>query len=156
MKKSLTKALMGAIASGMATLFITAATWSMPHGDASGHDPERMMTYMAKMLDLTEEQQARVETLLTTAFEEAGVDAERLHILSDEILGQPETFDETTAQATADEIGRIASHMIYRMASTHAAIYQLLDDEQQLAMNDLDEWSGARGEKWRGRQRYPF
>lgn len=156
MKKSLNKVMIGAIASGIVTLFITAVSWSMPPGDGPGHDPEHMVTHLTKVLHLTEEQQASVQTLLATSSEETGVDAERLHTLRDEMRDQTAAFNAATAQTAADEIGQITSRMVYRMASTRAAIYQLLDDEQKVAMNELEEKRGERRDKGLGHHGLPF
>lgn len=156
MKMNLRKALLGVVAPALATLVVAAASWSMSGSEAPRHDPQQKVSHLAKMLQLTEEQEVSVKTLLMASFEESEADHERLRALRAELLDQPESFVEATAQSAADEIGQITSRMVYRMASTRAAIYQLLDDEQRLAMNEMDEWSGKRGDKRHGHQRPPF
>ena len=147
MKITWKKTLTGVAAPALAILFVTAASWSMAEGDAPRHDPQHKVDHLVKMLQLTDEQEATVLTLLTASFEESEVDHERLHTLREELLNQPESFDKATALTTADEIGQITTRMVYRMASTRAAIYQLLDDEQKVAMAQMSE---KRGYKRRG------
>jgi Spy/CpxP family protein refolding chaperone len=154
--KNLNRAILSVVAPALATLFVAAASWSLPNGDDSRHDPQHRITHLAKMLELTEEQEASVQSLLTTSFEESEVDKERLHVLKEQLLDQPDTFDAGAAQTAADEIGQITGRMVYRMASNYAAIYQLLDDEQKVEMKEMAESLGKRGEKRRGHHRFPF
>ncbi len=149
MKITWKKALIGMVAPALATLFVTAASWSMPDGDAPRHDPQHKVDRLVKMLQLTEEQEATVQTLLTASLEESEVDHQRLRTLREERLNKPESFDKTTALTAAEEIGQITTRMVYRMASTRAAIYQLLDHEQKVAMAEMAE---KRGHKRRGHQ----
>jgi periplasmic protein CpxP/Spy len=156
MKTSINRVLIGAVASGLTTLFIAAFSWSTPHGDTEDHSPERMVIHMAKMLDLTDEQQAIIEPLLSSTLEESRADAERLHVLRDELRSQRQAFDATSAQVAADQIGQITSRLAYRMASTQAEIYQLLDDEQKVALTEMEEWREKRHGKRRGHYRMTF
>ena len=150
---NLKKTVLSFVAPALATLCISTASWSLPNGDDSRHDPQHKVTIMAKMLGLTEEQEATVNTLLAHSLEESERDKERLHVLREQLRGQADTFDEVSTQLAADEIGQITSRMVYRRASTHAAIYQLLDDEQKV---EMDEWSAQRSAKRRAHHRFPF
>lgn len=150
---NLKRAILSFVAPAVATLLVSAASWSLPEGDDSRHDPQHKVTMMVKMLKLTDEQEATVNTLLRESIEASAADKERLHVLKQQLRAQADTFDEASAQRAADEIGQITSRMAYRMASTQAAIYQLLDDEQKLAMNEL---SAKRGAKGRGHHRPLF
>lgn len=154
--KNINRTILSVVAPALATLFVSAASWSLPDGEESRHDPQHKVEMLAKMLDLTEEQEATVETLLTESMEESEGDKERLHALKAQLLDQADAFNDASAQMTADEIGQITSRMVYRKASTYAAIYQLLDDEQKEAMNEMGEWAKKRGEKRRGHHRFPF
>jgi Spy/CpxP family protein refolding chaperone len=155
MKRSLNKAMIGAVASGIATLFITTFTWSTPHVENQDHSPEKLLTHMTKILDLTEEQQAVIEPLLVSTFEEAKVDGARLDVLRKTLHDQRDVFDEVTAHAAADEIGQLTGRLVYRMASAQAAVYKLLDEEQKVAMNKMEEWRQEHHRQGRGRHRLP-
>ncbi|CAA0098479.1 Uncharacterised protein [Halioglobus japonicus] len=155
MKLNLNRVLLSIVAPAMATLFVAAASWSMPQDDDKRHDPQHRVNHLAKMLELTDEQEATVQTLLTTSFEESEADRERLHVLKDQLLKQPGNFDAATAQAAADEIGQITSRMMYRMANNFAEIYQLLDDEQRVEMAEMAERMSERGGKRHGPRGLP-
>tara|TARA_R110002073_G_scaffold6066_6_gene36621 strand:+ start:7647 stop:8114 length:468 start_codon:yes stop_codon:yes gene_type:complete len=146
MNKTLKKVFMGVVGPALATLFVAASGWSMSHGDGPA-DPQRKVAHMAQMLQLTEEQTATVQTLVTTSFEASAADRQRLHSLKAQLLDQPASFDAGPAQATADEIGQITSRMVFRMASTRAQIYQLLNDEQKEKMDEMSLRAGKRGDK---------
>lgn len=149
MKKTLKKVFIGVVGPALAMLFVAASGWSMPHGDGPV-DPQLKVAHMAQMLELTEEQTATVQALVTTSFEASAADRERLHSLKAQLLNQPAAFDAGAAQATADEIGQITSRRVFRMASTRAQIYQLLNDEQKEMMDEMSQRAGKRGDKRRG------
>ena len=153
MNKTLKKTLLGVVAPALATLFVAAAGWSMPDGNDARHDPQKRVAHMAEVLELTDEQVVTVQSLMTASFEASDADRERIHALKEQLLSQPEAFDASTAQVMADEIGNITSGMVLRMATTRAEIYQLLDDEQKLAMNEM---ASKRGGKRGGHHRPPF
>ena len=152
MKNSLTKALIGAVAAGVTTLCVSVASWSMGHGEGPP-DPAAMVTHMTAKLDLTEEQQGKVEALLAATSEQAGADRVRLRQLREEMRGQRDNFDAGVARKIADEFGEISGRMMYQIASTQAGIYQLLTDEQKAKMDILMEKRESRREEWRGKGR---
>lgn len=121
----------------------------MGHGEGPGHDPATMMSHMTARLDLTEEQQLKVNELMASSSEQMGADRARLHQLREEMRGQRDNFDAGQAQVIADEFGEISGRMMYQFASTYAGIYQLLSDEQKAEMDSLMEKRAARREGWR-------
>ncbi|MCB1689817.1 MAG: Spy/CpxP family protein refolding chaperone [Halioglobus sp.] len=156
MKVKLNRVLLSIVAPALATLFVAAASWSVPHDDERQHDASHRVAHLAKVLDLSEEQEAEVQTLLTSTLEASEADKSRLHVLKQQLLNEPGAFDAGSAQVTADEVGQITSRMVYRMASTYAAIYQLLDDEQRVEMQEMAEKMGERGGRRHGHPRFPF
>jgi protein CpxP len=156
MHSSLGRVLPAALAAGMTAILIAAAAWSMPHGAGRSHDPQRMIDYLEKQLDLTGEQRAAVQPLLSAMFTAAETDAERLHTLRDTLREHRDVFEAGRAQAAADEIGQITTRMVYRMASTQAQIYQLLNDEQKKLLDKMDKKRKARRDQWRERWIEPF
>lgn len=159
-KLNMKKALLSIVAPAMATLFVAAASWSLPQGDDGRPDPQHRITHLAKMLELSEEQEATVQTLMIASFEESEADRERLRELRDQLRGEPGSFDAATAQVAADEIGQITSRMVFRRANDRAQLYQLLDEEQRVMMTEMAEHrrerGGKRGGKRGGHRGAPF
>jgi Spy/CpxP family protein refolding chaperone len=148
MKTTLKKILLGTGFAAASLVTLASASWSMNHGMSTGHDPQRMLAHMAQRLDLTEEQQAQVKSLLTSARESSAADRERLTQLRKELHEQGEAFDEGRVQALADEVGEITSRLVYQAASTQARLYQLLTPEQREQMAEIMEKRGERRGKW--------
>jgi Spy/CpxP family protein refolding chaperone len=155
-KLNMKKIVLSIVAPAMATLFVAAASWSLPQGDGERPDPQHRITHLSKMLELTDEQEATVQTLMTSSFEESEADRERLRELRDQLKEQAASFDAATVQATADEIGQITSRMVYRRAYDRAQIYQLLDDEQRVMMAEMAEHRREHGGKRGGHRDAPF
>jgi len=130
-------------------LCVSVASWSMGHGEGPGHDPALMVAHMTARLDLTEEQQGKVEELMASSGEQIGADRARLMQLREEMRGQRDSFDAGQAQVIADKFGEISGRMMFQTSSTYAGIYQLLTDEQKAEMDALMEKRESRREKWR-------
>ena len=156
MKLNMKRIILSIVAPAMATLFVAAASWSLPQDGGERPDPQHRITHLAKMLELTEEQEATVQTLMSTSFEESEADRERLRELRDQLRGEPGSFDAATAQAAADEIGQITSRMVFRRANDRAQIYQLLDDEQRVMMAEMAEHRREHSGKRGGHRGGPF
>jgi len=149
MKNSIGKALLGATMAGLALLSLSATSWAMSHGAGMDHDPGRMVAHMAQRLDLSEEQQNRVEELLTSSREQSAADRERLQVLRKQMHAQRNDFNTGEAQKIADEIGEITGRVVFDATRTHAEVYQLLTDEQRQEMDAMMEKRGERRGKWR-------
>ena len=149
MKNSIGKALLGATMAGLALLSLSAASWAMKHGGGMEHDPARMVAHMAERLDLTEDQQSRVEDILSSTRDESTVDRERLQVLRKQMQAQRQNFNSGEAQKLADEIGEITTRMVFDATRTQAEVYQLLSEEQRQEMDALMEKRDERRAKWR-------
>ena len=136
----------------MGVLLLSVSAWSM--GPPHGRGMDRMLSHMTQELDLSETQQANIETLLTEAREESAVDRERMGDIREQLKGMRTAFNAGTAQQLADELGGITSRMAYRMASTQAQIYQQLEPEQQAQFEELAERREQRGEKRKEKHRH--
>lgn len=150
MNRSLNKVLIGAVAAGCATLLLSVGSWSMDHR-IGPPDPQRAAAYMSAHLSLDESQEASVEALLQEAMSESAADRERMGTLRDALRVQRGPFDEQQARESADEIGEIMGHMVYRRASTQAEIYELLDADQRAEMDALGELRRQQRENRRSR-----
>jgi len=114
-------------------------------------DPARMVAHMADRLDLSEDQQAGIEALLSESREQSAADHARLRELRQQLRMQRGAFDAGEAQRLADEIGQITSRMVYQAASTQARIYQLLDEEQRAELGEFMEDHEPRRDRWHRR-----
>ncbi len=156
MKEKLHKALLSIVAPALATLFVAAASWSQPPDVGERHDPQYRAAHLAKMLDLNEAQQASVRTLLTTSYKESAPDKARLRELKEQLFSESDSFDSGAAQVVADEIGEITARMVYRMASTRAAVYQVLEPGQQAEMNEMLKRMAEHRDRRRGHHGFPL
>lgn len=147
----------GAVLLGMSV--VTMGSWAKPydrdhHGDwdsdRSQHRLEKRLAHLDRHLDLTEQQHATIKGLLQTAFSESEGDRERMQQLRDQLHDLRDGFDDREARRTADEIGRLTSDRVYRMANTQAQVYQVLDTEQRA---ELDAMKEKRGERRRDHRR---
>ena len=149
MKNSIGKALLGATMAGLALLSLSATSWAMKHGGGMDHDPARVVAHMAERLDLSAEQESRVEELLASSRENNAADRKRLQVLREQMRAQRQNFDSGEAQKMADEIGEITGRMVFDATRTQAEVYQLLTDEQRQEMDALMEKRDERRSKWR-------
>jgi len=149
MTNSMTRALLGATMAGLALLSLSAGSWAMNHGGVMDHDPGRMIAHMTDRLDLTEEQQGQVKEIMDSSRTQSTVDRERMKVLREMLREQRGNFNAGEAQTVADEIGQITSRMVFQATSTHARIYQLLNDEQKAEMDAMMEKREERHGKWR-------
>ena len=62
------------------------------------HDPARMLAHITKQLDLSAEQQASVESLLTAARQAGAADRQRMQELRSQLKGMRDNFDATQAR----------------------------------------------------------
>tara|TARA_R110001599_G_scaffold353188_1_gene590597 strand:- start:29609 stop:30073 length:465 start_codon:yes stop_codon:yes gene_type:complete len=140
MSKWKTWACGGALASAV---MMSMAAWSMgpPHG--MGGDPTRMIAHLSDRLDLSSEQQTRVETLVTAAKQASEADRARMQELRAQMGAMKQDFDPGKAQLVADEIGQLTGRMVYQASETFAQVYQVLNAEQR---TQLDSMMAKRGE----------
>ncbi len=134
MKKTILKVIPAVAMSG---LLMASASWAMgPRGEM---DPERMVPRMSEHLDLSEEQEQQITTILEENKAQMKADHERINEIRDALHQQRENFDAGEAQKLADELGEITTRMAYQAASKHAQVYQLLDEEQREELAELQE-----------------
>ncbi len=146
MSFKLKKWLLGATLAGATA--ISAGVWAMGHPGGMDHDPARMLAHMAEKLELSSEQQAEVDKLLTEAKQANAPDRERMGELRGEMMAQRDSFDAGAAQKIADEIGLITGRMVYRASETWAQVYQVLNAEQRAELDAMMAKRQARRGKW--------
>ncbi len=155
MNNTLRKILLGTGFAAASLVTLTSASWSMHHGMGMGmgmgkaHDPQRMLAHMTERLELDEQQQSQIETLLLSAQASMATDRQRLHELRGELQRMGLDFDAGRAQALADEVGQITSRLVYQAASTQAQLQTLLTPEQRETMAAMMEKRGERRGQWR-------
>ena len=128
-----------------AVLLVSAGAWSM--GPRPGFDVDEMMSHMADELDLSETQEAEVQSLVAASREASEAEYQRMMEIRHELKTMNKDFDAGKAQQLADELGGITSRVAYRMVTTHAQIYQLLEPEQREELAALEERRDRRIEK---------
>ncbi|MCB1698275.1 MAG: Spy/CpxP family protein refolding chaperone [Halioglobus sp.] len=116
---------------------LSAASWAMGPPQGMEHDPARMLAHITKQLDLSAEQQASVESLLTAARQAGAADRQRMQELRSQLKGMRDNFDATQARKVADEIGQITGRMVYQASETWSQVYQLLDAGQKAELDSL-------------------
>ena len=136
---------LGAVFGGLA---LAAATGWAKGGYGMHGDPTRMVAQMADKLDLSDEQQAAIEAILTETRGQSAADHARLQALRQQLRSQRAGFDAAEAQRLADEIGQITSRMVFQAASSQAQIYQLLDEEQREELDEFMEDHQPRRDRW--------
>lgn len=145
MKRLSRNLVLGTVFSGLALGAV--AGWAKDGYRMHG-DPAQMVARMADKLDLSEDQQAGIETILTETRQQSAADHARLRELRQQLRAQPGAFDADAARRQADEIGQITGRMVYQAASTQAQIYQLLDEEQRAEMEEFMEDHEPRRDRW--------
>lgn len=139
------------VGAAAATVLATSATaWSMGHSGSG--DPGRMFAHMADKLDLSAEQQASVEQVLSASRETSRADHQRLQALRQQLRAMHGDFEAGKAQGIADEIGQVTSRMVFQASKSWSEVYQLLDAEQRQELEDLMKKREAhRGMRRKGR-----
>ena len=127
----------------------SAASWAIGPQRGMDHDPGRMMSHMADQLDLTEEQQAEVKSLLASSRESNAGAHQRLMELRKGMMEMRADFDADKARDISDEIGDLTGQLVYQASTTWAGVYRLLDAEQRTELDELIKKREARGSKWR-------
>jgi len=139
---------------GVAALLLSTGLWAMPPGGGMGGgmmggDPDRMLAHMTSRLELTEEQQQKVQSILEASRKASASDVRQLQELRGQLAPLSEKFDADKAREVADQIGELTGGMVYRATQTHAEIYQLLDDQQKAKMQGMMQEREARRDQMR-------
>ena len=135
MEKLLTKILPGTLLIGV--LLASGIVWSGEHEKRGGFDPDRMLSHMTERLELSASQQADIEKVLASGKEAAEVDRKRMGEIRDALRAQRADFNESEAQKLSQELGQITARISYQMVSSHAEIYQLLNEDQREKMDTM-------------------
>ncbi|MCB1841517.1 MAG: Spy/CpxP family protein refolding chaperone [Halioglobus sp.] len=132
LQRSSTRILLGSVAAGALTLVFALSSWSM-----SADKPERMLNYLSERLSLSSEQHQSAEVLFNENSAQLSADLERMHALRKELMAQRSNFDAGEAKRLADELGELTTRRAYQMASSQAALYEMLTAEQKAEMDAL-------------------
>jgi Spy/CpxP family protein refolding chaperone len=139
--------LRGAALAGAAVMSV--AAWAMGPPGGMEPDPAQMMAHMSKHLDLSAEQQSKVEGLLATAKQASAADQKRMQELRVEMKGMRDNFDAEKARKLADEIGQVTGRLVYQASATWSSVYQLLNAEQKAKLDGMMAKRDERRGKWR-------
>jgi len=123
------------------------ASWAMGPPEGMQPDPARMLAHMSKQLDLSDEQQTQVKSLLAEAKQANAADRERMQELRSQMKGMRDNFDAVKAREIADEIGQVTGRMVYRASDTWSQVYQLLNAEQRMKLDGMMERDRGPGKR---------
>jgi Spy/CpxP family protein refolding chaperone len=101
---------------------------------------------MARHLDLSEDQQTQITTIVNASKLENAVDQERSRQIQEELRAQGQNFDSGTAQSLADEFGVLAARLAYSRAFTMSQVRDVLTAEQ-LEQMDTMRAGGGKGRR---------
>ncbi len=138
-------------ATALSGLLLASAAWSMgPQGRE--FDSDRMLERMSEHLQLTEEQEQDVQSIMDENSDQMQADRERMQEIRDALEAQRESFDAGKAQSLADELGQITARMAFTATSKHARVYQVLSEEQRQQMAQMRaEREAHRERRWSGK-----
>jgi len=115
-----------------------------------GFGSERMLDKMTSKLDLSEQQEQEIRSIMESAHDAIEEDRERLHELRGNL--QEAVFDQAAVEEIADEIGNITSRMVVTGAGIRAAIHDVLTEEQREELKELHQERKGRWQKHRMRR----
>ncbi len=133
-----------------AALVSSSTLWAMGPWGGEGN-LENRLGFLSWKLDLSEDQEVQIAAELEMAEQQIAADREQLNLLRTEMRSLQSNFDPLRAEELADAIGESTAALVLNLATSKAAIYQLLDADQQA---QLDELIALREEK-RGSRRGP-
>jgi len=153
MKKLLSISVLAAAACLVAS--VSTAGSPMGHsGPPFGRDPAQIVSHMSKRLNLSDDQQSQITTLLEAEQDQVRGDRDQLKILRNQLMSAEGDFDSDSAKYIADEMGVISGKLVFSRASTLAEINQVLNEEQRDALGEfMQERKGHRGERHNGSKR---
>ena len=120
-----------------------------PQGEGMQPDPARMMAQMSAKLDLSAEQQAKIQELTTAARQASAADHQRMQELRTEMAAMRDSFDATRARKTADEIGQVTGRLVFQASQTWSQVYQVLNAEQKARLDEMMAQRAQGRGKWR-------
>ncbi len=137
MKRSFSKAVLGAFMAGVALLLVSVGSWSKGPADVMAHDPERMLVHLTERLDLSDDQQDQVRALLSDSRERTAAEREEMRSLHEQLRALRGQFDADKARALTRRMGEITGDMMYEFAQVQAETYALLNDQQKQRMEKI-------------------
>jgi Spy/CpxP family protein refolding chaperone len=120
---------------------VLTATAAEPHWRHGGGF--ELLDVMADNLDITESQEAEIDSLISKARLENAVDRERISQLRErlyDLSAGPGDFDEGAAESHADELSQIVSRMAVSGSRLRWQVRQVLTEEQR---EQLGAWRGG-------------
>ena len=117
-------------------LAVVPITWAMGEfGGERGIDNK--LGFLAWKLDLTEDQQIQIGAELEMAEQQMAAEREYMAELRAELRSLQSDFDASRAEELAAGIGDSTAHLVLTLATSKAAIYQLLNEQQRAELEEL-------------------
>jgi Spy/CpxP family protein refolding chaperone len=143
------KTILCAAALAAATAVSVGARAMGPQAEGMQPDPARMISQMGAKLDLSAEQQAKIQELTTAARQASAADHKRMQELRTEMSTMRDSFDATRARKTADEIGQVTGRLVFQASQTWSQVYQVLNAEQKAKLDEMMAQRAQGRGKWR-------
>ena len=133
--------------------FVPTVSAMGPFGEEG--DMESKLGFLSWKLDLTPDQQIQIAAELEMVEQQMSVEREYLAALKSELRALQSDFDPSLAAELAADIGDSTANLVLNLATSKAAIYQLLDEDQRAELEELialrDEMRGP-GHRRHGRE----
>lgn len=113
-------------------------------GPPFDRDPAIMVAHMSQRLDLSDDQQSQITTLLEAEQDQVQNDRDQLKSLREQLISMEGDFDSDATRYITDEMGVLRGRLTYNRASTFSEINQILTEEQR---EKLSGFIGERGER---------
>jgi len=137
------------VAAAFLVASVSIAGPSMGHsGPPFERDPTELVSHMAERLDLSDDQQSRITTLLEAEHGQVQSDRDQLKSLRDQLVSMEGDFDSDSTRVITDEMGVISGRLAYSRASTFSEINQILTEDQRDKLDGFMQGrTGRRGER---------
>lgn len=136
----------------LGALLAAPLAWSFGAGGPPHLDPEQMLGRLSEELQLDDEQQSQVRSIMAQNSEQARADRERLQELRQALEQQRANFNAGEAQKLADELGEISARMAYNITSKQAQVYAVLTEEQRAEFERLHAERASRAQRRFGKK----
>lgn len=115
--------------------FVPTVSAMGPFGE--GGAMENKLGFLSWKLDLTPDQQIQIAAELEMVEQQMSAEREYLAALKSELRALQSDFDASLAAELAADIGDATANLVLNLATSKAAIYQLLDEDQRAELEEL-------------------
>ena len=115
--------------------FVPTVSAMGPFGESG--DIDNKLGFLSWKLDLTPDQQYQIAAELEMVEQQMSAEHEQLAALKSELRALQSNFDPSLAAELAADIGDSTANLVLNLATSKAAIYQLLDEDQRAELEEI-------------------